>query len=182
ARYWLDQCQAIMACCGAPVIWLVWFDPSFELHERMIAADHQLQDEILVRAERFMAAIELGIIPDWIELSYQNVAQLYPRSRPDAIDLDEDGLALVQSLDMTRRIKRDAEKDESTIKDALAKRLLDAECGAYDGHEILTWRTSKPRYELDLDMLRADHPDLVEKYTVEKPGRRTMLVKLDAAL
>ena len=178
APYWLDQCQAIMLCVGAPVIHLVWLDAGMDIRSTEVAADEALQREIVERAERFMAAIELGIVPDWIELSYQNVAAIYPQSRPDAVDLDDDDLSLVQALDTCRHIKREAEKDEGTIKDAIAKRLLDAEAGCYDGFEIVTWRTSKPRHELDVDMLRADHPDLVEKYTVEKPGRRTMLVKL----
>jgi predicted phage-related endonuclease len=181
ARYWLDQCQSILLCVGAPVMHLVWLDPSMDIHSCEVEPDEELQQEILDRADRFMAAIELGMVPDWVQLSYQNVTALHPESTDRSVVLDDDDLLMVQSLDMTRRIKRDAEKDESTIKDVIAKRLLDADSGVYDGHEILTWRTGKPRRELDVDMLRADHPDLVDKYTTERPGRRLMLVKLDVA-
>jgi predicted phage-related endonuclease len=180
APYWLDQCQAIMLCTGRDAIWLVWFDPSMELHEKLIGADPTFQDALVERAERFMAAIELGIVPDWVELSFANVAAIHPVSE-GVMELEDDDLLLVQSLDATRRIRRDAEKDEGVIKDALAKRLLAAEAGTYGGFEILSWRTSKPTTALDVEMLKADHPDLVEKYTFERAGRRVMLVKLDGA-
>ena len=177
-RHWLDQCQAIMLACGADDCWLVWLDSSMDLHEALIHEDVELQAAILERAERFMAAIDLGIVPDWVELSYRNVAALHPNSQGTK-QLDDEGLSLVQALAMTRMIKRDAEKDETVIKDQLAKVLLDAEVGTYDGAEIVTWRTSKPRHVVDVDMLRADHPDLAEKYTVEQPGSRRMLTRLD---
>ncbi|MET0521353.1 MAG: YqaJ viral recombinase family protein, partial [Jiangellaceae bacterium] len=62
-QYWLDQCQSIMLCAGADACWLVWFDASMDIRERLVEADVDLQDEIVRRAERFMAAIELGIVP-----------------------------------------------------------------------------------------------------------------------
>jgi len=178
-RHWLDQCQAIMLTCGADECWLVWFDSSMELHEALIPEDVQLQAAILERAERFMAAIDLGIVPDWVELSYRNVATLHPRSHPGAVEMDDDGLSLVQALAMCRQLKRDAEKDEMGIKDRLAKLLLDHEAGVYDGVEIVTWRTTKPSLFVDVDMLVADHPDLADKYLREKPGTRRMLTRLD---
>jgi predicted phage-related endonuclease len=178
-RYWLDQCQSIMLCTDRDACWLVWFDPSMDLHEKLIGGDPELQAEILKRSERFMAAIDLGIVPDWIELSYQNIAALHPQSKPAAVALDDEGLAQVQALAMCRQLKRDAEKDEASIKDHLAKKLLDAESGTYDGLEILTWRTTKPSYQVDVEMLTADHPDLVERYRREKPGTRRMLTRLE---
>lgn len=177
--YWLDQCQSIMLCTDRDACWLVWFDPSMDLHERLIHEDVEQQKEIVLRADRFMAAIDLGIVPDWVELSYQNVAQLHPGEAGKTVELDDEGLGLVQALAMLRQVKRDAEKEETEVKDALAKILLDAEAGAYDGQPILTWKTSKPRHVLDVDMLEADHPDLVEKYRRDKPGTRTMLTRLE---
>lgn len=178
-RHWLDQCQSIMLACGADDCWLVWFDPTMTLHEALIHEDVELQATILERAERFMAAVDLGIVPDWVELSYRNVATLHPQSHAGTVQLDDEGLAQVQALAMCRQLKRDAEKDENAIKDLLAKRLLDAEAATYDGFEILTWRTSKPSLYVDVDMLEADHPDLVEKYRREKPGSRRMLTRLE---
>lgn len=179
-RHWLDQCQAIMLCTGASECWLVWLDSSMSLHETLITEDPELQAAIAERAERFMAAIELGIVPDWIELSYQNVATLHPHSKPAGVELGDEGLAQVQALVMCRQLKKDAEKDEAALKDQLAKKLLDAESGSYDGMEIITWRTAKPSLVVDVDMLEADHPDLVEKYRRAKPGTRRMLTRLEA--
>jgi predicted phage-related endonuclease len=177
--YWLDQCQSIMACVGAEMCELVWFDSTMELRHRTIDAAPDLQDEILVRAERFMAAIELGIVPDWIDLSYSNVAELHPHPSVPTVALDDDALALVRELDTCRRIKRDADKDERVIKDRLAKVLADAEAGTWGGFEVVSWRPSRPGLRLDVDMLTADHPDLVEKYLRPTPAARRMLVKLE---
>lgn len=180
-HHWLDQCQAIMACTGADACWLVWFDPSMQLHEYLVSAYPELQDALLQRAERFMAAIDLGIVPDWVELSYQNVAQLHPQPA-GAVELDDAALDLVRELATLRQIKRDAEKEEQVTKDALAKLLLDHEIGTWNGVEVLTWKTGKPSFRLDVDMLTADHPDLVERYSREQPGSRRMLTKLGEAM
>jgi len=175
--YWLDQCQSIMACTGADMCWLIWFDPSMALNEYRVNAYPELQAEILSRAERFMAAIELGIVPDWIELSYDNIAKLHPE--PEGVaELDDEALNLVRELHTLRQIRKDAAKEEDLTKDAIAKLLLGHEVGTWNGIEVVTWKVTRPSTQLDVDMLRADHPDLVERYSRERPGTRRMLVKL----
>jgi predicted phage-related endonuclease len=144
------------------------------------AVTNRQADEIHDRAERFMAAIDMGIVPDWIELSYDNVARLHPHPA-GAAELDDAALDMVRELATLRQIKRDAEKEEKLTKDALAKVLLDHEVGTWNGIEVLSWRTTKPSFRLDVDMLTADHPDLVEKYSREIPGVRRMLTKLSEA-
>jgi hypothetical protein len=64
--YWLDQCQAIMLCAGHDSMDLVWLDASLDLHYEEVDADETHQGDMLNRAERFMAAIDMGIVPDWI--------------------------------------------------------------------------------------------------------------------
>jgi len=179
--YWLDQCQSIMACVDAPECELIWFDSTMELRHMTVVAYPELQAAILQRAERFMAAIELGIVPDWVELSYENVARLHPEP-VGAAELDDAGLDLVRELATLRQIKKDADKEEHLTKDALAKVLLDNEVGTWNGIEVVTWKSSKPTFRLDVEMLTADHPDLVEKYSREQPGTRRMLTKLGATV
>jgi putative phage-type endonuclease len=180
--YWLYQCQAIMLCAGADACWLVWFDSSMALHERLIEGDEALQLDIADRAERFMAAIDLGIVPDWVDLSYQNISALHPLPLVEATELDDDGLSLVRELATLRQIQKDAAKEEGACKDALAKLLLDHDTATWEGHEVLTWKATKPTLVLDKDMLAADHPDLVEKYMRERPGSRRMLTKLEVTV
>lgn len=177
--YWLDQCQSIMLCTGASYCHLVWLDASLDIHAIDVTQDLDLQTQILDRAERFMAAIELGMVPE-VELSYRNVAALHPYPAGVA-ELDEEGLDAVRQLDLVRQIKRDATKDEERLKDRVAKLLYDSESGTWDGFEVVTWRTSKPSLSFDAEMFAADHPDLYEKYLREKPGSRRMITKLEAA-
>lgn len=177
--YWLDQCQAIMLCADAPVIWLVWFDPSMDIHEQMVVANPSLQAEMLQRAERFMAAIELGIVPDWIELSYDNVVALHPAPTGHA-DIGDVGLSLVRQLDAVRQVRLDAEKAEAALKDELAALLGNREAGTWNGLEVVSFRAVKGSTVFDRHMFAADHPDLAEKYMVERPGSRRMIPKLEA--
>jgi len=175
--YWLDQCQAIMLTTDAPYIELVWLDSSLDIHEATVQADHAMQADMLRRAERFMAAIELGIVPDWISLSYDNVVRLYPEPAGGE-EIGDDGLDLVRELAAVRQVRLDAEKDEKRLRDRLADLLGEKEAGLWNGIEILSFRAAKGATVFDRAMFAADHPDLAEKYMVTKPGTRRMLTKL----
>lgn len=173
--YWLDQCQVQMLCTGADTCQLVWFDATMQLQERTIAEDPALQAELVDRAQRFLASVEFGIEPE--DLSYQNIVALHPNP-VGAVELDDAALEFTRELATARRIKRDAGKDEDLLKDKLARVLGDHEAGHYHGHEIVTWRTSAATSRLNVDMLAADYPDLVERYSFPVAGSRRMLVKL----
>ena len=179
-RYWLDQCQTIMLCTGTKFLDLVWFDPGMDLRDERVYADPALQDQIVERAERFMAAIDLGMLPDWITPSYSNVQSLHPHP-VGAVEFDDAALDLVRNLEAVRAVKREAEKDERRLRDAIAALVLDNECAVWQGYEVLSWRPTAERHVVDLDMLAADHPDLVEKYRRPVAGHRMMLTKLGVA-
>ena len=51
-------------------------------------------------------------MPDWIDLSYSNVAELHPHPSVPTVALDDDALALVRELDTCRRIKRETAAPE----------------------------------------------------------------------
>lgn len=177
--HWLDQCQAIMYAAAAPEMVLVWFDSSMEIHERSLFADEDFAIELADKAEQFMAAIELGIVPDWITLSYDNAADLYPNPA-GRLELDDHGLDLVQKLDVIRQIRRDAEADERKLRDQLAGLLLDCEAGAWRGQDIVTWKATKSTMVVDVKRLAEENPDLAARYLTERPGSRRMLVHLGA--
>ena len=174
-QHWVDQCQVQMICTGASEVQLVWFDSSMELQEAVIEEDAALQAELLDRAHRFLASVEFGIEPE--DLSYQNIVALHPHPA-GRVELDDQALDLARELATARRIKRDAGKDEEVLKDRLARVLGDAEVGDYHGHEVVTWKATAPSTRLDVDMLTADYPDLVERYSRPVAGTRRLLVKL----
>ena len=171
--YWLDQCQAIMLCADRDVIELVWMDGSLDLASMTVDADEVQQRDLMNRAERFMAAIELGMVPDWIipQLKHRHVAALNPEPVGE-VELDEATVDLMFNYrDLKLRVK-EAEVEMDAIKDVVAGALGGHEVGLWDGTKIVSWKPSK---SLDKVGLTEAHPELVAEYTVEKPGARRFL-------
>lgn len=180
SQYWLDQCQAIMWCCGADEIALVWLDGSLDYQWQMVTADAEFQQDMARRADEFMAAIEFGIVPDWVRMSAGNIADLYVETTEDPAELDDDVAVMVQAFADKKAAVKALESELSELKDEIAAALNDHEVGVYDGAPIVTWKRGKPRKQFDKDAFAAEYPDLVEKFTVEVPGARTFLPKLKA--
>jgi predicted phage-related endonuclease len=161
-QYWLDQCQAEMLCAGTDFCELVWFDSSLDYESVTVHADREFQTELLARAERFMAAIEFGMIPD-VRLSASNIAAVFPEP-VDAVEFDADAVtALRQYVVLGTRIKA-LEEERARIKDVLAAEMLDHAEATYDGETVLTWKATKGRESFDRERFRAEHPDLHNQY------------------
>jgi hypothetical protein len=176
-QYWLDQCQAEMLCAGTDFCELVWFDSSLDYESVTVHADREFQTELLARAERFMAAIEFGMIPD-VRLSASNIAAVFPEPQ-DAVEFDADAVtALRQYVVLGTRIKA-LEEERARIKDVLAAEMLDHAEATYGGETVLTWKATKPRESLNVTALTADHPALVANYTQRHAhGPRQFLPKI----
>lgn len=172
--YWLCQCQAIMLCTGAAQLALVWFDSTMDLRSRIVQGDQRLQDAIAEGAERFMAAIDMGMVPDWVGLSYANQLDLHPEARPAAVVLDDAGFNTVMALRFIRSQRIAAEREEERIKAEIAGLLGEAEAGMFGGREIIRWANVKGRRDLDTKRLAAEHPDIAKEYTVQRDGTRRM--------
>jgi hypothetical protein len=176
ADYWIDQCQAIMACVDSPTLELVWFDASMDLQTATLTADVDHQQTLLARAERFMAAIDLGFAPDWVMLSAKNIAAIYDKPK-ERVDLTADEFDLVRAYDMVRSVRLEAEKDEAAIKDRLARVLMDKEKAAYNGLDVLSWTAVAAAPTFNRAQFRKDHPELHDEYLEPgKPSRRFNLM------
>ncbi len=182
SQYWLDQCQAVMLCYGdggADVMDLVWVDSSMTLQHQEVDADPVFQAELLRRAEKFMAAIDMGMVPDWITptLSAAHVSALYP-DPAGAVELGDDGGELIQRFtELKVKAKQiDAELDE--IKDEITRRLGDHDTGLWDGVEVVTFKAPKAGSVIDAAALEADHPDIYRQYLKQKRAGRRFVPKL----
>jgi predicted phage-related endonuclease len=173
--YWLDQCQAIMLTIGAPQLVLVWFDADMDVQDRIIEADYDLWADMLERARRFMAAVEFGIVPDWITLSAANIADRYP-SPAGAVELTDDQLGAVHVYLDARTGRLAAEKAEDAAKDAVARLFGERDTLTYAGDPVLTWKAASASTRFDVSRFREDHPELAALYEVEQPGPRRINV------
>lgn len=171
--YWQVVAQA--AASGRTRCHVVWLDASMRIQRSVITPAAEHVADVLERAARFMEFIDLGMMPEGVELTAEHVARLYPEPVAGQFaDLDTSGLEAVVLWEQTRQARLAAEKAEKDAKDAVANLLLDAEGARYDGRLVLTWKASKPSERPDWKALEADHPDLVAEYRRMVRGARTL--------
>lgn len=173
--YWIDQCQAILACTDTDTLYLVWMDASMTLQWCEVDRDEAHIADMVGRAERFMAAIELGMMPDWVTPESQHIAALHPDPVGEVV-LDDDTVALLRDFADHRDAVKYHEAEMKAIKDRVANVLGDREAGVYDGQTVVSWSKVKGRSSFDQATFKADHPEMVGKYTrVGSPSRRFMV-------
>jgi predicted phage-related endonuclease len=173
--YWLDQCQAILACTDTDTLYLVWMDASMSLQWCEVDRDEVHIADMVNRAERFMAAIELGMMPDWVTPEARHVAALHP-DPAGTVELDDATVALLAEFAEHRDAVKYHEAEMKTIKDQVAVVLGEHEAGIADGKTVVSWSKVKGRSSFDQAAFKADHPDMVARYTkTGAPSRRFMV-------
>lgn len=85
-----------------------------------------------------------------------------------------DGIADVfTTLEQIRIEKAEIAERERELVEYIKSQLgTDATVGTVDGRVVVTHRFSAPARSLDGKALKADHPELYEKYLVEKQAAR----------
>lgn len=122
--------------------------------------------------------LEAQVLGEWIlrgepmpddinNFSAENISTLFT-SQPREVVLDHDALQWIEALDEARAMSAEGERLEKEAKDHLARLLLDAEVGTFDGMKVVSWKTQQGRATIDVARLRQDHSDLVAQY--EKQG------------
>jgi len=81
-----------------------------------------------------------------------------------------------QLVEIRERVKELSEK-EGEIKERLQLIMKDAEAIQYYDETIITWKASKPVNRLDQKALKAEEPEIWERYVRETPPVRSFRVK-----
>lgn len=171
--YWQVVAQA--AASGRRSCWVVWIDADMRFKQHRIVPEPEHVEDVLRRAEAFMDFIDLGMMPEGVEMSADHLARLYPAPKIGTFaDVDDAGMQVIIGWEQARQARLDAEKAEAEAKDAVARLIADAEGARYDGRLIATWRANKASERPDWKALEADHPDLVATYRREVPGPRVL--------
>ncbi|MFC5744792.1 hypothetical protein [Actinomadura rugatobispora] len=93
------------------------------------------------------------------------------------IDLPGDLAGWVAILRQCRTKRAELDQVEAAAREKIQDALGDQTEGRIDGKPVVRWTHTAPARRLDKKALTADHPDLVEKYTViGEPGRRFTLL------
>jgi predicted phage-related endonuclease len=176
--YWVDQCQAGMHCTDTETMVLAWVDATMQMQVAEIDRDDEFIADMVGRAERFMAAIEMGMVPDWIqpELTAANVTALHPAPVGEK-ELSEADVALLAHYGHLKEYAKALDAEMADVKDALARVLADAEAGVFNGETLVTFKAPKREPVFDRAAFHADHPGLYAEYLRAAAPSRTFLPK-----
>lgn len=170
--YWIDQCQAILACTDTDTLYLVWMDASMTLQWVEVDRNEAHIADMVARADRFMAAIDLGMVPDWIEMDASHVAALHPDPEGE-VELDDETVAMLRDYDEHRAAVKYHEGEMKVIKDKVANILGDHAVGIHEGVKVVSFAKVKGRTSFDQAAFKKAHPALAAEYTkTGTPSRR----------
>ena len=175
--YWQGVHQAI--CTGSHEINWIIFDSDLQLqfHTQTVTSDEkQLHIEA---ARKFLGFIDMGMMPDIADPTYDNASTLYPEGYGNTVVLGHEVYASLERLAQAREQKKQAEAVEELIKGELAMLLQDAEYGAIDGTQVVSWKNSK-RTSFDTKKFEAEHPALAEKFKKTSTFRTMRIIAKEA--
>jgi hypothetical protein len=175
--YWQGVHQAI--CTGSHEINWIIFDSDLQLqfHTQTVTSDEK---QVHIEAARkFLGFIDMGMMPDMADPTYDNAASLYPEGYGNTVVLGHEVYASLERLAQAREQKRQAEEVEDLIKGELAMLLQDAEYGAIDGTQVVSWKNSK-RTSFDTKKFEAEHPALAEKFKKTTTFRTMRIIAKEA--
>jgi len=135
--------------------------------------------ELLLReAEKFWHYVEKQEPPplDHTDASKRFLEREFPRHQTDELvvaDTETEGLILEY-----REIRAKAEELERKRKEMenLIKANIGDKAGLRGPWGKITWKATKDRTNIDLKALRAEVPEIAERYTITKPGSRVLRV------
>ena len=175
--YWQGVQQAI--CTGSNEINWIIFDSDLQLqfHTQTVTSDEK---QIHIEAARkFLGFIDMGMMPDVADPTYDNAVTLYPEGHGNTVVLGHEVYASLERLAQAREQKRQAEQVEELIKGELAMLLQDCEYGAIDGTQVVSWKNSK-RTSFDTKKFEAEHPALAEKFKKTTTFRTMRIIAKEA--
>jgi len=175
--YWQGVQQAI--CTGSNEINWIIFDSDLQLqfHTQTVTSDEK---QVHIEAARkFLGFIDMGMMPDVADPTYDNAVSLYPEGYGNTVVLGHEVYASLERLAQAREQKKQAEAVEELIKGELAMLLQDAEYGAIDGVQVVSWKNSK-RTSFDTKKFEAEHPALAEKFKKTSTFRTMRIIAKEA--
>jgi predicted phage-related endonuclease len=96
------------------------------------------------------------------------------QARNRSVELPDNATNWLTALEMAREMKADAEKQEKLAKDELARLLQDADVGTLNGISVVSWKETAGRASLDVKALKAELPEIHDKYQKQGLPYRTM--------
>ena len=159
--YWQGVHQAI--CANVSTIEWAIFDSDLSLHQYVQKVSSDEKQKHIDACRIFLAAIDMGMLPDGAALEYRHVSAQYPAGDKHIVELPAELLEKLYELDSIKKQKTELDAQEDSIKALICEEMGSAEFGEVNGMLACTWKNSS-RSSLDQKALEAEHPALVKKY------------------
>lgn len=171
--YWQGVQQAI--CTGKDSVTWVVFDSDLDIqfHEQKVTSDEKRMH--IEACRQYLASIDMGIIPDGISLSYEDLTNLHPKGNNVKVEIGDQAKTLLREYSTHQAVIEQAEAKVSEIKARLCELLGDAEYGTIDNEVVATWKTAT-RTSFDSKKFEAEHPALAAKYKKQSTYRTFRVV------
>lgn len=178
-RYWYWQGVQQALCCDVHEINWIVFDSKFELHLQTQTVTSDEKQIHIEAVRRFLNFIDMGMMPDIADPTYDNAAVLYPQGIENTVVMGHEVYDTLERLSLARKMKAEAEAVEDQLKGELAMILQDCEYGSIDGTVVVSWKNSK-RTSFDTKRFEAEHPALAAKFKKETSFRTMRIVAKEA--
>lgn len=178
-RYWYWQGVQQALCCDVHEINWIVFDSKFELHLQTQTVTSDEKQIHIEAVRRFLNFIDMGMMPDIADPTYDNAAVLYPQGIENTVVMGHEVYDTLERLSLARKMKAEAEAVEEQLKGELAMILQDCEYGSIDGTVVVSWKNSK-RTSFDTKRFEAEHPALAAKFKKETSFRTMRIVAKEA--
>lgn len=159
--HWQGVQQAI--CTGTDkVIWCILDgDLDLKFHTQEVSSDDK---RIHIEAcRRLLSYVDMGMYPDDVLPSYDNVKDLYPKSNDSSVTLPTEAKELVTMLQRTNQHIKTLTDSAAQIQAELCRMMGESQHAVIDGIIVATWKPVA-RNSFDQKAFEKDHPALLKKY------------------
>jgi len=167
--YWQGIQQAI--CSGADkIVWCI-FDSDLDLkfHTQTVTSDEK---QVHIEAcRKFLSFVDMGMFPDDVIPSYENVSSLNPHATDGSVELSPDTASLVKQLTKTKAMISELEEHASALQAAVCQDMGDKSYAMVDGVVVATWKNVS-RTSFDQKKFEKEHPALYQKYKKQTTYRQ----------
>ncbi|RMD58527.1 hypothetical protein D6833_12830 [Candidatus Parcubacteria bacterium] len=143
-----------------------------------ISWNQQLFEALLRKAEEFWKYVEREEPPplDHTEASRRLLERFFPREKVEELKESPRELEpLVLEYRSVRQQLDELDKQRKLLENRIKQEIGEA-AGLVGPWGKITWKATKDRQTIDLKALRAEAPEVAERFTVTKPGSRVFRV------
>ena len=166
------QIQHYLAVCDLPKAYVaVLIGGNNFRYEAISRDDETIQTIIALESNFWNNHVLTKTAPPVDSTSEKAISSMYPASNGTSIILPSEADRMIANIEECRTIEEEIKKAKAEAENGLKALLQDAECGKTPSGYSVRWKTSTTS-RLDSTKLKADHPDLVAKYTKDSSYRR----------